>query len=51
MVGVVKDKMAKVVEVKVVSVRLSRWSRSDHQGGQGRGQDGKVVGVVKLNEA
>ena len=41
MVGVVNDKMAMVVEVKVVRVRSSRWSRSDHQGGQGQGQDAK----------
>ena len=41
MVVVVKDKMAKEVEVKVVRVTPSRWSRSDHQGGQGQGQDGK----------
>ena len=59
MVGVVKDKMAKVVEVKVVRVRLSRWLGSDHQGGQGQTikavkvkvKMGKVAEVVKLNEA
>ena len=33
MVRVVRDKIAKVVEVKVVRARPSRWSRSDHQGG------------------
>jgi hypothetical protein len=28
--------------VKMVKVRPSRWSRLDHQGSQGQGQDGKV---------
>lgn len=59
MVGVVKDKMAKVVEVKVVSTRLSRWIGLDRQGGQAQTikavkvkvKMGKVVKVVKLNEA
>ena len=41
MVGVFKYKMAKVVEVKVVMVGPLRWLRSDHQGGQSQGQDGK----------
>ena len=51
MVGVVKDKMAKWLR--------SRWSGSDCQGGQGQTikavkvkvKMGKVVEVVKLNEA
>ena len=54
MVGVVKDKMAKVVKV-----RGSRWSGLDCQGGQGQTikvvkvkvKMGKVVEMVKLNEA